>query len=282
MVTIITDSAADFEPAELEQMQIICVPMKISFGETEYRENIDLTKTKFYELLEQSEEFPKTSQPAPHDFEVIFREKKEAGEETVVITLSSALSGTCQSAFMAKNMTEYESCYIVDSLHATGGQRMLVEQAVRLRDEGKTAGEIAEALASLRGRVMLYACIDTLEYLHKGGRISGAAYTIGSVANIKPIIQISPEGKVDILAKTISIRKGIQNLCNRLTEKEPDPAYPLYILYIHNRKNAELLAEQVKKCGYDASEERMVNIGATIGTHVGTGACGVVYVTKGA
>lgn len=280
MVRIITDTAADFEPAELKDKNIICVPMTITLEGKEYRENENLTKNEFYEMLEKTEEFPKTSQPSPYDFEVYLNECMEQGDECVIITISSALSGTYQNAVMTKQITEFEGCYIVDSLSAACGERVLVEQAVKLRDEGKSAKEIAKNLENLKKKVKLKACVDTLEYLYRGGRLSKTAYTVGSVANIKPIIAISPEGAVDVFAKTLSVRKGIRTICDNLSKSKVDTSYPVYVLYSYNRKNADILAQSMREMGYDITESNIVNIGATIGAHVGKNACGYVYVEE--
>lgn len=280
MVRIITDSAADFEPAELENKSIICTPMKITFGNEEYTENVNLTKAQFYEMLMESGDFPKTSQPSPYDFEQVLKPAMEAGDEAVVITISSALSGTYQNAVLVKNMLEYDGCYVVDGLSATAGQRILAEHAAKLRDEGKAAAEIADELTKLRGRIEIFACIDTLEYLYKGGRISHTSYTVGSFVNIKPMITVSREGRVEVAAKALSMRKGIKNICAHMEKVKPDSAYPIYLVYSHNRKNTELLAEALRGAGYDIEESRLVNIGAAIGAHIGVGACGVIYVSK--
>lgn len=280
MVRIITDSAADFEPAELLAKNIICVPMKINFGGNEYMETVNITKTQFYEMLESGEDFPKTSQPSPGDFEQILDDAKSADDEAVIITISSALSGTYQNASLVKNMLEYDECYVVDGLSATAGQRILVEHAAKLRDEGKSAADIAAEITDLRGRVQIYACIDTLEYLYKGGRISHTSYTVGSFVNIKPMITVSAEGRVEVPAKALSMRKGIKNICARLEKVKPDMNYPMYLVYSHNRKNAELLADAMRGAGYDIADNQLVNIGATIGAHVGTNACGVIYISE--
>lgn len=280
MVRIITDSAADFEPAEFAAKNIICTPMKITFGEDEYTENVNLSKAQFYGLMESTGLFPKTSQPAPFDFEKVLTEAREAGDEVVVITISSALSGTYQNAFLVKNMLEYADCYVVDSLSAVAGQRILVEHAVKMRDEGRSAKEIAAELMELRDRIEIFACIDTLEYLYKGGRISHTSYTVGSFVNIKPMITVSREGRVEVAAKALSMRKGIRNICAHLEKVKPDMSYPMYLVYSHYRKNAELLAENMRGTGYDIDNSNIVNIGAAIGAHIGTGACGVVYISE--
>lgn len=280
MVRIITDSAADFEPHEIEKLNISCAAMQVTFGENEYKENENLTKDEFYDLLENSGEFPKTSQPTPYDFEVLLEEFMENGDECVIITVSSALSGTYQNAFLVKNMLDYENCYVIDSLSATGGERLLVEHAVKLRDEGKTAREIAEETEKLKARLKVIACIDTLEYLHKGGRLSKTAYAVGSLANIKPLITVSKEGKVEVMSKALSIKNGINSLCRKLQTEKPDTAYAMYIVYSNNKKNAEALAAALKKEGYEILPENIVNIGAAIGAHIGSNACGVIYITE--
>ncbi len=280
MVQIITDSAADLEPQELKEKNIICVPMKILFGEDEYTENANLSKDKFYELLETSTNFPKTSQPTPYDFESCIQKFKDKGDQCVVITISSALSGTYQSALLTKNMLDFDDCYVIDSLNAACGQRLLVDEAVRLRDSGKSAAEIAAVLDKLKQKVRLVACIDTLEYLYKGGRLSKTAYSVGSMINIKPIIKVSAEGKVEVCGKTLNIRQGIRNICDSLSKNPPSTDYPIYVVYSHHRKNADILADSIRKSGHEVLEENIVSIGAAIGSHIGKGACGYAYITQ--
>ena len=280
MVQIITDSAADFEPNEIEKLNIICIPLSISFGDKVFRDNENLTKSEFYELLETSDEFPKTSQPSPMELENYLKKFKADGDECIVVTLSSALSGTYQSAVLVKNMTEFDSCHVIDSLNATAGQRILVDYAVKLRNEGKSAKEIADILENLKKRVRLMGCIDTLEYLYKGGRLSKAAYTVGTMANIKPIIKVSNEGKVEVCSKALSIRQGIRSICYSFSKIKLDTSYPIYVVYSHNRKNADILVKHLLDKGYKIPEERIVNIGATIGAHVGTNACGYICIEK--
>lgn len=278
MVRIITDSAADFEPVELQSMNITCIPLTVLFDEKEYQENVDLSKNEFYELLAGTEGFPKTSQASPQILQDLFENAHAKGEEAIYITLSSALSGTYQSAVMVQKMLGYDTCYVVDGLNATGGQRMLVEYAVRLRDEGKSGAEICAAVEAVRRRVVLYACVDTLEYLYRGGRISQTVYAIGSLAQIKPIISVDSEGRVAVPAKAMGMRKGMDMLCKKLEQQKPDEGFRWYVMYTHNRKNGEILAQRIRGLGYDVPDERIINVGAAIGAHVGPNACGLVYI----
>ena len=276
MVHIITDSAADLEPREYEALGVTCIPLRVAFGDREYQENVDLSKDGFYELLLGSQEFPKTSQASPAVLEEIFEHVKEAGDEAVYITLSSALSGTYQTACMVREDVDYEGAFVFDSRNATGGQRMLVEHACRLRDQGLDAAGIIAGLEAIRDRIELYAVVNTLENLHKGGRISHAVYTLGNLAQIKPIISVDTEGKVILPGKAMGMRKGMDFLGKRLSARKPDGAYPLYVMYTNDRSVAETLAQRLEANGWKI--ERIIQVGAAIGTHVGAGACGIVYV----
>ena len=272
MVRIITDSAADFEPHELEQLNIACIPLKVMFGNDEYEENLTLSKDKFYELLLSGSDLPKTSQASPQILLDLFEEAREQGEEAIYICLSSALSGTYQTAMMSRNMVDPKKCHVFDSCNATGGQRMLVQYAAKLRAEGNSAAEILAALEDVRERIVLFACIDTLEYLYKGGRISHTVYKLGTLANIKPIITVEPKGSIGIPAKAMGMRKGMDILCKHL--QNPDPDFPVYAMFTNNRSVAETLAQKMG-C---VTDDRIIQVGAAIGSHIGPDACGLVYV----
>ena len=280
MVRIITDSAADFEPQELEQLKITCIPISVMLGEEEYQENVNLSKDRFFALLASTGASPKTAQPSPRFLTDLFEETKKAGDEAVYITLASALSGTYQSAVMIRDDADSDACFVLDSRNATGGQRLLVEYAVKLRDQGKTAAEIVEAVASLRDRIVLYACIDTLEYLYRGGRISHTVYKLGTMAQVKPIIRVTEEGAIEVPAKAMGMRKGMDFLCKRIEQVRPSMDHNLYVMYTADRTIGQALAKKVRELGYDVPEERIIQVGAGIGSHIGPNACGIVYVSE--
>ena len=280
MVRLITDSAADLEPWEYAALNITCIPLTVFFGDAEYQENVNLSKNQFYELIATTGENPKTAQASPQILMDLFEEAKKAGDEAIYITLSSALSGTYQNACAVKQMVDYEGCHVVDSMNATGGQRMILQYAARLRDEGKSAREIIDGVESLNGRIVLYACMDTLEYLYRGGRISQTVYKLGTLAQVKPIIRVSDDGRVEVPAKAMGMRKGMEYLCKRVEERKPDPNFPFYAMYTADRANGEALAQKFRAMGYDIPEERIINVGAAIGSHVGPNACGMVYIAE--
>ena len=203
MIRIITDSAADFEPWELEKLNITCIPITVMFGEEEYQENLNLTKDQFYELLLRSGHTPKTAQPSPQLLMDLFESAQEAQDEAIYITLSSALSGTYQNALMSRNLVGYEKSYVVDGLNATGGQRLLLEYAARLRDQGKTAQEAMQEVGAV---VEGYYAVKS-------------AYELGKAVGVEmPIV----EAAYKVLYKGASAREAVQELLVRSRKAESE------------------------------------------------------------
>lgn len=280
MIRIITDSAADFEPNELNSMGVTAVPLSVIFGEDEYKENINLTKEDFYNILTTNSNHPTTSQPTPEDFLSVFEEAKAVGDEILGIFISSKLSGTYQGAMLGMQLCEYDNFHLVDSLSATTGERVLVEYAVKLRDEGRTLFQIVSALEEIKENLNIFAALDTLEYLKKGGRISASAAAIGTLANLKPIIHVGSAGVVETCAKAIGTRKAISTVIKQLETKAPHPDFPIYILYSYDKSNAHMLIEALEKKGYNVNAANIYPVGAAIGAHVGPGAFGIAYVAQ--
>ena len=280
MIRIITDSAADLSPAEYEHFHIDCIPLTVMFGEHEFRENVNLSKDQFYELLLSLGEPPKTAQPSPQCLADLFEQAHAAGDGAIYIPLSSAISGTYQTAMMTRNMLDYDDCQVCDSRNATGGQRLIVQYAAKLRDQGKNAEQILAGIEDIRSRIVLFACIDTLEYLYKGGRISQTVYKLGTLANIKPIIMVESNGSIGIPAKAMGMRKGMDTLCKHVAAKAADPEFPFYVMYTNNRDVARDLAKKLESVGVSVDEDHIIQVGAAIGSHIGPDACGLVYVAK--
>lgn len=279
-IRIITDSAADYSAQEIEKRNITCIPMSVTFGETEYLDGKTITKEEFFELLTTSKDFPKTSQPAPASFLECFEEAKEAGDTVIAILISGSLSGTFQNANLARNMAEYENIYLIDSKTASLGMRVLIDRAVKMRDAGASATEIVKEVESLKSRIRIYAGLDTLEYLAKGGRLSKTAATIGNLANLKPIITVTEDGTVSLCGKQMGIRHACKQVAKLVMAEEPDRNCPIYFLYSHDQKNCAAFIHTLKKSGLEIESPKVRGIGPIIGTHVGIGAFGIVYVSK--
>jgi len=278
-IRIITDSSADLSPADARQMGVEVVSMSIQFGDRSYLDGVDLTKAEFYKLLSGGKESPTTAQPAPTDFLKPLEAAKAAGDEAVVIPISSALSGTYQSALIAKELCSYGPIYVVDSLSATAGVQVMVEYACRLREQGLTAGEIAEKAEALKGRIRIFAVIDTLEYLRRGGRLSSLQAGLGTVTKLKPIIAVR-EGAVVVAGKAFGTVAATKQLLKFLSEHPIDNNFPAFALYSDNRSRVEEFLPKLREVDVLPKDLRFCSIGPTIGTHIGPGAVGMAYVER--
>lgn len=278
MIRILLDSSADFSAEEAKERNMELVPINITLNDQNYRDGIDITKDEFYDLLVTSEAFPMTAQPSPQEFLDIFEDAKKNGDQLIYLSLSSALSGTFQSATLAKNMAEYDDIYLVDTLSATRAIRLMAEYAYKLRDDGKDAASIASELENFKSRVVILAAIDTLEYLYKGGRLSKAAAAVGELANLKPIITVTPEGKMAVPGKALGRNKALTTLVKMVAEKQIDTTFPIYSIYAVGEENTEKLEQKLGKEGIRVTKR--LQIGSTIGCHIGPGAYGVIFVTK--
>ena len=278
MIRILIDSSADYSAQEAKEYNLELVPINITLNGKNYLDGIDITKDEFYELLTSTEEFPKTAQPSPQDYVDIFEDAKEKGDSIVYLSLSSALSGTFQSATLAKSMVEYDEIYLVDTLSATRAIRIMAEYACKLREEGDDAATIATKLDEFKSRVIIYSALDTLEYLSKGGRLSKTAAAVGELANLKPIINVTKEGTMAVPAKALGRNKAISTLVKMVTEHEIDTTFPIYSLYAVGEENTEKLEQKLAKEGIRVTKR--LQVGSTIGCHIGPGAYGVIFVTK--
>lgn len=277
MIRFLVDTSSDYTVDEVKEKGMELVPLHITLGEADYRDAYDLTKEGFYELLTSSEEVPKTSQPSPQDFVEAFEEAEEKGDDLICILLSSKLSGTFQSAVLSKDIVEYDKIHLVDSLGATHMIRLMADYGQELAKEGKTAEEIVAALNEMKSKIKVLAVVDTLEYLCKGGRVSRAAAAIGEMAKVKPMITVS-EGEVGLIGKSLGKNKAIGSLLKALGECEVDERFPMYSVSSVGTENCDAFEKRLTAEGYEFKER--VQLGATIGTHVGPGAFGVIFVTK--
>lgn len=282
-IRIVTDSAGDLEPEEFASYGIELVPLSITVDQRIYSADLKFNKQDFFRMLKASPIFPTTSQPAPADFEAVFEDAREKGDEVVFISLSSALSGTFQCASVVKAMGEMEHVHLVDSLSATLGQKLLVLHGAWLRDRGFPAREIAARLTALRSRVRIYAGLDTLEYLQKGGRLSKTAAGLGTLARIKPVVTVSPQGTVAVAGKCLGKAKAMSQVAALMEENPPDTRFPVYGIYSgcgQDMENLTELLEKLRKKGLEIPREQCFCIGPVIGAHVGPGAYGVAYIAK--
>jgi len=274
MIRLMVDSAADCGRDAYDYF----VPLTIHLAGKEYQDGVDLQPDDFYTLLTGSKSFPKTSQPSPETFLEIFQQVKKAGDTLIYISLSSALSGTYQSARIARQIVDYDRIYIVDSAAVTHMIGILADFAASRIQMGWEAERIVEACQDLKCRLRVLAGADTLEYLYKGGRLSKASAAVGELTGIKPIISLTPEGTVYACAKAIGIPRAIKLIQERLSKCQLDPEFPVYTIYTSGTANTEKLEEKLAAAGIAVAGRRQV--GPTIGAHVGPNVYGVLYVEK--
>ncbi len=283
-IRIITDSAADIpqrlgaSSEENPREDLTIIPLHVHFGEKEFLDGVNLTHQQFYEMLIESEELPKTSQISPYEFEQVYEQAVAAGEQVVVITISSKLSGTYQSACVAAE--DYEGkVYVVDSLNATLGERCLVDYALRLKDQGKSAEEIVAELTQARKRIRLLALLDTLEYLKRGGRISKSVAMVGGMLSIKPVVSVV-DGEVVMVGKARGSRNGNNLLVQEIQKAGGvDYSMPYYLGY--TGLDDHMLQKYVEdsRALWESHVDHLdaTSVGGTIGTHIGPGAIGVFF-----
>lgn len=276
MIKILVDSASDCR--NNVSLYCGCVPINVSIGGKNYADGVGLESDRFYELLMETKEFPKTSQPSPQDFMSHFEQAKTDGEELIYFALSSALSGTYQSALIAKDMVEYDGIYIIDSKTATHGINLLAGYGAKLAERGMAAEEIVRKCETLKHRIKIVAGVDTLEYLQRGGRLSKTSAAVGELARIKPIITVTLEGKVANAGKGMGRASAMQLIVKQLAGCEPDEQFPVYSLYTYGEENCEQLEKALEAKGYSVADR--LQVGASIGAHVGPGVYGILFVTK--
>ncbi len=277
MIRIITDSSCDFDPAMAKQLQVKIIPIHLYFGEKEYIDRVDLSIEEFYQKLATADKLPTTSQITPFQFEQVFAPYVEQGDEIVYISLSSRLSSSVQSAQTAAQKFPQGHIYVVDSLTAALGQHLLLQIAVRLRDQGLPAPEIAAQLTSLAKRTQLLACLKTLKYIQMGGRISAAEAKVGSVLGITPII-IYEDGAPKVSGKVRGHKAACRWMQQYLDKVPADNAYPAVFSHSVNPEGCKELEKTLSP--QILGEHLFCDLGATIGTHIGPGAIGVAYIAR--
>lgn len=278
-VRIVTDSASDITGFTRKNLTI--APMAVTFGETTYLDGVTLSHTQFYEKLIESDTLPITSQVTPAQFEDAFRSAAEAGETVVCITVSSKLSGTYQSACIGAQ--DYEGrVFVVDSLNAAIGEQILVLRALDLAETGMEAAEIARQLEQEKKQIRIIALLDTLEYLHKGGRLSRSEAVLGGLLSIKPVIAIE-DGAVKVLGKARGSKNGNNLLMQQIRDTSGiDFSRPLTLGYtgLDDKLLQKYIADSAALWENHTHQLPISTIGGTIGTHVGPGAIAVAFFEK--
>lgn len=279
MIKIITDSASDLTLAEALKMDVEMLSLNVSFDGKTYKEERDISKEDYFNLLLNSSSFPVTSQPSPSQLIEILEDAKKNDDEVIGIFLSSKISGTYNNCMMVKKMIEIDKCYFIDSLSCSCGERYLVNEACRLKAEGVNFKTIIEKLEKLKSRIRVMAAADTLDYLAKGGRLNVFASKVGNLLKFKPLVALDEEGKVSLFSKPRGIKSAIDELVLKVINDKLDEDYPVCSLYTPSDSNVNKLISKLADLGIDTLNHKHM-IGAAIGSHLGPNSFGLAYVIR--
>lgn len=276
-IYVLTDSSADLRPDEAERRGVWVVPLKVQFGTELYQEGSD--PSDFFRRLAAAKELPTTSQAVPDDFLPYFEQVKQNGDSLICLPMAASLSGTYQSALIAKEMCGYENIHVVDSTQTVLGLRLLVDLACLLRDQGMDAPAIAACLEQAKGRVRLLAIVDTLKYLHKGGRLPAAVSIAGELLKVKPIITLK-NGELGLVGKGVGTKGSLTAMVKLLgSELNQDSRLPVYYGYTAEDALCRSLMALTEEA-FGPHRREIHSVGAVIGTHVGPGAAVIVYLER--
>lgn len=274
MLRVFVDTGSSIKQEEAQQYGVELLPLNIFLGDQEYRDGVDLSMEVFYHALIEEKQFPKTALPSLGETEERVQTYTAQGDDVIIITISSAISGTYSAIKML--FADNPRVWVVDSKSAVGGVRLLVEEINRHREEDTQA--IVERVQKLVPRLRVCAVPETLDYLYRGGRLSGASWALGSMLQLKPLISLdSQDGTVKVLEKARGLKKAMQAIAACLDKCACDPDYPIIPSYTYQKENLDVLIsmtdEKYRKqmAGYD-------NLDPAIACHWGPNAFGYIFV----
>ena len=275
-IKIITDSTLDLPADLVREKGIEVLPLLINFGEESYLDGVEINTHDMLERIEKENILPTTAQVTPSRFEETFKKYLDEGYKIVTLTLSSEMSGTYQSACIAKNMLESDDIVVIDSRNVTSGLGVLVLKACEFRDNGDNIFEIEEKIKNLIPKVKSSLSFESLENLVRGGRLSKTAGTIGSVLGLRLILEVK-DGQMAVKDKVRGSKKALKKVISDFESANVDFDSPIVIDEI---LNDEIFEGLKKYC-----EEKNINyvhgiVGCTVGIHSGVGACGFFFVEK--
>ncbi len=277
MVKVVTDSCSDLPEGVASELGILIVPLNVYFGDETFRDGVDITAEEFYQRLTTGPIMPKTTAPAPGTFAEIYSSLASSADEILSLHISKKLSGTYDSALLAKQQVGKKiRIEVVDSLTVSTAQGLLAIKAAKLAKEGASLDHILKLLREAMDRTRLFFVVDTLEYLHKGGRLGRAGAFLGSLLNIKPLLHIQ-DGEVCPLERVRSRQKAVSRLIE--VAKECAPFESLAFMYTTNPTEVETLKRELQSLAPEESTYT-ARIGPTIGTYGGPEAIAVALIKK--
>jgi DegV family protein with EDD domain len=275
-VAVVTDSASDLSPDKAAALGVTVVPLIVNFGKDTFSAGVNLSTDEFWTKLKSpGAPFPTTAACSPGDFQVAYQKAFDAGADAVVsIHVADSLSGTMKAAQIGKAMFKDREIHIVDSTSASMGIGVLVELAVQMASMGVSAAEIASVTTNRRADIGVFLALDTLEYLKRGGRISGAQAAIGTLLSVKPIIELK-DGKVETAERVRTRGKAREKLVELLTQRPMDRLAILHTTEADVEEFSAALTARVPG-GIDPAKVSVDLVGASVGPHLGPGCVGAV------
>lgn len=277
-VRIITDSTCDLSPEDRVRLDVQVIPLTVQFAGVSYLDGLEITSEQFFDKLDCCEELPTTSQVMPQTFIDAFQQHLDAGDEVVGIFLSGEISGTCNSARIAKEALESDRIFVIDSRSVTMSLALLVSEAAKLRSQGFSAAQIAEHITALTKKVRFLAVLNTLKYAYMGGRISKTAAIVGEALGMKPIVSII-DGVAHTVGKARGMQAALKTILQDALEDLPDLKYG--IAFAHSCA-PELMEKAIAylKEPLRLADWLTCNISSVIGTYVGRRAVGFAYIAR--
>lgn len=275
-IVVVTDSSAYIPQAALGDLNIPVIPLWLIWGDERFRDGVDIDPPTFYRRLRESKTFPTTSQPSAGEFVEFFRQVGAGADAIVGVFISSKLSGTIPSAEAAREQLPEMTIRIVDSLSISMGLGFAVLAAARAAAAGKSLDEVVAAAEEVRDRMNAIFVVDTLEYLHRGGRIGGAKRFLGTALNIKPLLHLE-DGRVEALAQVRTKRKALAQMLDIIEERlGGKPIAEICVLDVDAPEEGDALAKQVEE-RFGVSPVYRTTVSPVIGTHAGPGTVGVCF-----
>lgn len=275
-IKIITDSTLDLPSDLIKEKDIEVLPLLINFGEESYLDGVEINTKEMLEKVEKENIFPTTAQITPNRFEEVFNKYLSEGYKILTILLSSEMSGTYQSACIAKNMIDSNDIVIIDSKNVTSGLGLLVLKACEFRDNGNSIFEIEEKIKNIIPKVKSSLVFESLDNLVRGGRLSKAVGTIGSVLGLRLILEVK-DGKIEVKDKIRGSKKALKKVISDFESVNVDFNSPIIIDEILSQE----IFEGLKKYFEDKDIEYIHgNVGCTVGIHSGVKACGIFFIEE--
>lgn len=276
-IRIMTDSTADLNEDIINEYNIKIVPLNVHFGEQVYKDKIEISSDDFFNKLEENEEMPSTSQTNPHEFVEAFNEVINEGDEVLLITLAEELSGTYNSAILAKQMVDSKKVHIVDSKNTSIGLGLLVLKAAKMNKEGIDVDCIINEIEKIKKNIKLIMVLETIKYLKKGGRLSASKALIANFLNVKPILKLD-DANIVFESKVRGMKKGLKYIVEYIGEhvnKDSD----IMVTSSNINENVKIVINKLKE-KYIFNNIYVCRMGSIIGTHAGPGAIGLSIIGK--